>query len=66
MPPVSDTADGRPLRLELSPEEVDVLLRACARYRGSLPGYLKSSAEHLRILEAVVGKLQAASGENPR
>jgi hypothetical protein len=49
---------GAERKFALSPLERELLLRACARYRSSLPSYLASSREELRILARILRKLR--------
>jgi hypothetical protein len=48
----------------LSAEERALLLRACARYRGTLPTYLASARSELRALARLERKL-ASRGATP-
>ena len=43
--------------VDLSAEEVRLVLKACARFRCSLPLYLQSCQADLETLDAVVRKL---------
>jgi hypothetical protein len=43
----------------LSAEEVEVLLRALTRYRGTLPTYLQSNQRELRVIEELVARLSS-------
>jgi hypothetical protein len=43
-----------------TPAEVEVLLKACKRYRGAIPTYLQSARTEMEILDAVLRKLAAA------
>jgi hypothetical protein len=44
-------------RIDLEAEELTVLLKACAKYRSSLPIYLQSGQPELRLIEAIIRKL---------
>jgi len=69
LPPRSRRRDGSPeggstgeRRLtakhdHLTVAEVQVLLKACTRYRALLPIYLRSCEEELSILDSVIRKL---------
>jgi len=43
--------------VELSTDELAVVLEACRRYRQSIPIYLASSQPELRLIQAVIRKL---------
>jgi hypothetical protein len=47
--------NGRPV--ELSDDELAVVLAACRRYRQSIPIYLESSQPELQLIRAVIRKL---------
>ena len=44
-------------RVALTTAEIETLLKACTRYRASLPIYLQSTQTELEILEALIRKL---------
>jgi hypothetical protein len=44
-------------RIELEAEELTLLLKACAKYRSSLPIYLQARQPELRLIEAIIRKL---------
>lgn len=41
----------------LTPDELAVLLKACERYRTSLPIYLQSAQPELSVVDALIRKL---------
>ncbi|HXV62646.1 MAG TPA: hypothetical protein VEK15_18245 [Vicinamibacteria bacterium] len=41
--------------------EVELLLKACLRYRARLPSYLRSSQPELALIDEIVAKLKSAS-----
>jgi hypothetical protein len=52
--------NGNGTSVELTPLEIEVLLKACRDYRRSIPVYLKSREPELAIIDRVTEKLQAA------
>ena len=44
-------------RIDLDEAELRLLLKACKKYRGSVPSYLQSAQPDLRLLDAVIRKL---------
>ena len=44
-------------RVDLDTAELRLLLKACKKYRCSVPAYLQSAEPELRLLDAVVSKL---------
>jgi len=44
-------------RIDLEAAELTVLLKACAKYRSSLPIYLQSGQPELRLIEGIIRKL---------
>jgi len=46
-------------RVGLTAEEVQVLLRALTRYRGTLPVYLQANQPELRVIEELVARLSS-------
>ena len=44
-------------RLDLTSEEIAVVLAACTRYRQTIPSYLAASREELLRIDAVLRKL---------
>ena len=52
------TSSKRKLRLDLGPDEVEVLLKACKRYRASLPPYLQAKQAEIELVNNLVRKLE--------
>ncbi len=52
-----DDAGPSALSIDLTAEEVGVLLKAIRRYRSSLPGYLKSNERELQVLAELAARL---------
>jgi hypothetical protein len=50
--------EDKNLRFDLSPAEVEVLLRACAKYRTTLPIYLQSTQEEVELLDSMSERLR--------
>jgi hypothetical protein len=50
--------EDKNLLFDLSPAEVEVLLRACAKYRTTLPIYLQSTQEEVRLLDEMTERLR--------
>ena len=44
-------------RIDLDEAELRLLLKACKRYRYSVPAYLQSGRLELRLVDAVIRKL---------
>jgi hypothetical protein len=56
--PMPDDSEGQATRaLDLTAEEVEVLLKALRRYRNSIPIYLKSNQRELRVLDELLERL---------
>jgi hypothetical protein len=49
--------DSQSLKVLLTETEKQVLLKACERYRHSIPSYLQSSQAELRIVERIIERL---------
>ncbi len=50
--------EGEPKRpVELEASELSLVLKACAAYRSSLPIYLQSGQQELRLIDAIIRKL---------
>jgi hypothetical protein len=45
-------------RVALDPSELALLLRACRKYRGSLPSYLRSAQSELALTDELMKKLK--------
>jgi hypothetical protein len=50
-------------RIDLEPSELALLLRACRKYKASLPSYLRSAQPELALAEELMKKLKRLSGE---
>jgi hypothetical protein len=50
--------EDKNLHFDLSPAGVEVLLRACAKYRTTLPIYLQSSQEEVKLLDDMAERLR--------
>jgi len=57
--PAGPGGSNGPPGLALTEPERDLLLKACQRYRASIPAYLKSGEEERRLLDALVARLKA-------
>lgn len=44
-------------KLELTETEIEVVLKACKKYRSTIPGYIKSKQAEIDILDDLVQKL---------
>lgn len=63
-PPQTNASVGAasgPRLVLLTPEEIEVLLRCCIKYRSSIPAYLQSARAEFEAMNAIVGKLQASA-----
>jgi len=59
MAPSKDDEAPAPARtLELSPQETSLLIRACRKYRSSLPIYLRTAREEVSLLDGILGRLE--------
>ena len=47
----------RSLQVALTEAEREVLLKACKKYRYTIPGYIKSKQPEIRIIDAIMHKL---------
>ena len=47
-------------RVDLQAAEVELLLKACQKYRSSLPGYLQSVKDDMELADKLVDKLRRA------
>ena len=45
--------------VELTPDEIRLLLKACERRRAALPSYLQASQPEIRAIDALIRKLTA-------
>jgi hypothetical protein len=45
-------------RLDLNSFEIEVLLRACRKYRSTLPIYLQSSQDELKALNGLIERFE--------
>ena len=43
--------------LSFTRAEIELLLKACSKYRSVIPIYLKSSEAELRLIDAIIRKL---------
>jgi len=50
-------------RVDLDPSELALLLRACRKYRASLPSYLRSAQPELALADELMKKLKRWVGE---
>ena len=48
-------------RVDLKSEEVELVLKACEKYRWTLPSYLQSVQHELELVDEVLEKLRATS-----
>ena len=46
-------------RVDLEVEELDVLVKACQKFRASLPGYLASAQADVARADALISRLQS-------
>jgi hypothetical protein len=53
----AEEAAPKTKRIELDEAERRLLLKACKKYRYSVPAYLQSGQPELRLLDAVIRKL---------
>lgn len=51
------TSSSRSARVILTEVEREVLLKACKKYRYTIPVYIKSRQPEIDILDAIIGKL---------
>ena len=52
-----ETSSPRTLQLILTKAEREVLLKACKRYRYTIPGYIKSKQPEIRVVDGIIQKL---------
>jgi hypothetical protein len=52
-----ETSNPRSLQLALTEDEREILLKACKRYRQTIPAYLKSKQPEIRLVDAIIEKL---------
>jgi hypothetical protein len=52
-----DEGGGDDGRVAFTPEERELLVRACRRYRAAIPVYLKSGEEERQLLDRLIEKL---------
>jgi hypothetical protein len=45
------------LQLSLTKNEREILLKACQKYRHTIPAYLKSRQPEIRLIDAIIEKL---------
>lgn len=45
------------LRLELSQDETQILLKACKRYRSTIPSYLQARKAEIKIVDSLISIL---------
>ena len=53
-------------RVDLQVEELAVLVKACQKYRASLPGYLASAQDDVERAEFLIGKLTSVIKKHAR
>jgi len=51
------TSSPRPLQDILTDAEREVLLKACRKYRCTIPGYIKSKQPEIHAVDAIIQKL---------
>lgn len=49
--------DMQSMRIILTQAEKEILLKACAKYRNTIPAYLQSRQDEVETLNAIVRKL---------
>ena len=54
--------NGKKSRVALEMAELDVILKACQKYRSTMPHYLQSAQPELRAVEDVIRKLSQERG----
>ena len=52
-----ETLSPRSLQLALTKDEREILLKACKKYRHTIPTYLKSKQQEIRLVDAIIEKL---------
>lgn len=52
-----ETPSPRSLQLALTKDEREILLKACKKYRHTIPTYLKSKQQEIRLVDAIIEKL---------
>ncbi len=50
-------------RVDLQAAEVELLLKACQKYRSTLPGYLLSAQEEMKLAEEILEKLRSIQSD---
>ncbi len=53
-----DNVPANGCRVDLQAAEVELLLKACQKYRATLPGYLLSAQEEMEIIDELLEKLR--------
>ena len=52
-----DTSSSRTVQVVLTETERQILLKACEKYRHSIPAYIQSKQAERQIVEAIIEKL---------
>ncbi len=52
-----ETSSPRSLKIILTEAEREVLLKACKKYRYTIPGYISSKQQEIRLVDAIIDKL---------
>ena len=52
-----DDEKAAPRTLSFTKAEIESLLKACKKYRATLPAYLQSAAAELRVMDGLIRKL---------
>jgi hypothetical protein len=45
------------IKVELTPAEVEIVVRACKTYKRTIPIYIESKREEVRVVDSVLNKL---------
>jgi len=52
-----EASSPRSLQVILTEAEREVLLKACKKYRYTIPGYIRSKQLEIRVVDAIIHKL---------
>ena len=59
---VKDERNNKPfIQLNLNRDETLILLKACQRYRASIPSYIRAKQNEVATMDAIIQKLKSNS-----